>query len=435
MKKLFYLFLIFTSVLFAQREEALNVTTINADNNTYNLDQKMSINMEDSDIKNVLMLIGELTGLNIVISPAVKDTITASLIDVSVKSALDAILKPNGYSYFVQENIIVVKDSQTQMVGELETVVVKLNFINSSDLIGTLNAVMTPRGKVQPFTPLVSKSSNSASCNIIVISDIQENIGSILKIIETLDVPIPNINIAIRFIETNLDTLRGFGVDWSQTPLSPGEYGSQDTSSILNISFDNVTIATLNPLQLTNALRLMQARGQSKLLSSPQVTTLDNHEAETETVTTVFIEGNIASASQQYSQGNQNQNNTGAFGNVLVNQVQEKDIGIKLKVTPRINNEMKITMMVDAQVEALLSAAEIDTQKPRSTKRSVKTQVTVEDGNTVIIGGLIAENALESKKFVPIISAIPIIGKLFQSTTIEKEQRELLIFITPTIVG
>ena len=435
MKKLFYLFLIFTSVLFAQREEALNVTTINADNNTYNLDQKMSINMEDSDIKNVLMLIGELTGLNIVISPAVKDTITASLIDVSVKSALDAILKPNGYSYFVQENIIVVKDSQTQMVGELETVVVKLNFINSSDLIGTLNAVMTPRGKVQPFTPLVSKSSNSASSNIIVISDIQENIGSILKIIETLDVPIPNINIAIRFIETNLDTLRGFGVDWSQTPLSPGEYGSQDTSSILNISFDNVTIATLNPLQLTNALRLMQARGQSKLLSSPQVTTLDNHEAETETVTTVFIEGNIASASQQYSQGNQNQNNTGAFGNVLVNQVQEKDIGIKLTVTPRINNEMKITMMVDAQVEALLSAAEIDTQKPRSTKRSVKTQVTVEDGNTVIIGGLIAENALESKKFVPIISAIPIIGKLFQSTTIEKEQRELLIFITPTIVG
>jgi len=435
MKKLFYWFLIFTSVLFAQREEALNVTTINADNNTYNLDQKMSINMEDSDIKNVLMLIGELTGLNIVISPAVKDTITASLIDVSVKSALDAILKPNGYSYFVQENIIVVKDSQTQMVGELETVVVKLNFINSSDLIGTLNAVMTPRGKVQPFTPLVSKSSNSASSNIIVISDIQENIGSILKIIETLDVPIPNINIAIRFIETNLDTLRGFGVDWSQTPLSPGEYGSQDTSSILNISFDNVTIATLNPLQLTNALRLMQARGQSKLLSSPQVTTLDNHEAETETVTTVFIEGNIASASQQYSQGNQNQNNTGAFGNVLVNQVQEKDIGIKLKVTPRINNEMKITMMVDAQVEALLSAAEIDTQKPRSTKRSVKTQVTVEDGNTVIIGGLIAENALESKKFVPIISAIPIIGKFFQTTTIEKEQRELLIFITPTIVG
>ncbi len=435
MKNFIYCVLIFFSFAFSQRENVLDVTSINADNNTYNLDQMMSINMEDSDIKNVLMLIGELTGLNIVISPSVKDTITASLIDVSVKSALDAILKPNGYSYFVQENIIVVKDSETQMVGELETVVVKLNYINSADLIGTLGAVLTSRGKVQPFTPLVSKTSNSASSNIIVISDIQENIESILKIIETLDVPIPNINIAIRFIETNLDTLRGFGVDWSQAPISPGEYGVQDSANILNISFDNVTIATLNPLQLTNALKIMQARGQSKLLSSPQVTTLDNHEAETETVTTVFIEGNISNQNQQYTQGSQNNNNTGAYGNIFINQVQEKDIGIKLKVTPRINNQQKITMMVDAQVEALLSAAEIDTQKPRSTKRSVKTQVTVEDGNTVIIGGLIAENALESKKFVPIISAIPIIGKLFQSTTIEKEQRELLIFITPTIVG
>ena len=435
MKNFIYCVLIFLSFAFSQRENVLDVTSINADNNTYNLDQMMSINMEDSDIKNVLMLIGELTGLNIVISPSVKDTITASLIDVSVKSALDAILKPNGYSYFVQENIIVVKDSETQMVGELETVVVKLNYINSSDLIGTLGAVLTPRGKVQPFTPLVSKTSNSASSSIIVISDIQENIESILKIIETLDVPIPNINIAIRFIETNLDTLRGFGVDWSQAPVSPGEYGVQDSASILNISFDNVTIATLNPLQLTNALKIMQARGQSKLLSSPQVTTLDNHEAETETVTTVFIEGNISNQNQQYTQGSQNNNNTGAYGNIFINQVQEKDIGIKLKVTPRIKNQQNITMMVDAQVEALLSAAEIDTQKPRSTKRSVKTQVTVEDGNTVIIGGLIAENALESKKFVPIISAIPIIGKLFQSTTIEKEQRELLIFITPTIVG
>ena len=435
MKNFIYCVLIFFSFAFPQRENVLDVTSINADNNTYNLDQMMSINMEDSDIKNVLMLIGELTGLNIVISPSVKDTITASLIDVSVKSALDAILKPNGYSYFVQENIIVVKDSETQMVGELETVVVKLNYINSADLIGTLGAVLTPRGKVQPFTPLVSKTSNSASSNIIVISDIQENIESILKIIETLDVPIPNINIAIRFIETNLDTLRGFGVDWSQAPVSPGEYGVQDSASILNISFDNVTIATLNPLQLTNALKIMQARGQSKLLSSPQVTTLDNHEAETETVTTVFIEGNISNQNQQYTQGSQSNNNTGAYGNIFINQVQEKDIGIKLKVTPRINNQQKITMMVDAQVEALLSAAEIDTQKPRSTKRSVKTQVTVEDGNTVIIGGLIAENALESKKFIPIISAIPIIGKLFQSTTIEKEQRELLIFITPTIVG
>jgi len=420
------------SFLIAQ--SSLNVTSVTDNNSDYSLDQNMSINMVDSDIKNVLMLIGELTGLNIVISPAVKDTITASLINVTVKAALDAILKPNGYSYFLQENIVVVKGSDTQMVGELETVVVKLNYINSVDLISTLSAVLTSRGKVQPFTPLVSKQSNSGASNIIVISDIQENISSVLKIIETLDIPIPNINIAIRFIETNLDTLKGFGIDWSKTPLSPGEYGSIDSSSVIPFSLDNVTIATLNPLQLVSALKIMQARGRSKLLSSPQVTTLDNHEAETETVTTVYIEGNISNQSGLGQQGAQSQSNSGLGSNILVNQVQEKDIGIKLKVTPRINDGFKITMLVDAQVEALLSAAEIDTDKPRSTKRTVKTQVTVDNGNTAIIGGLIAENTRESKKFVPILSSIPLIGRLFKSTTIEKEQRELLIFITPTIV-
>ena len=389
--------------------------------------------MKNSDIKNILMLIGELTGLNIVISPIVKDTITANLENVSVKAALDAILKPNGYNYFVQENIIIVKGIDTEMVGELETVVVKLKYINSDDLSGALDAVMSSRGKLQSFTPLVTSQSTKGASNIIVISDVQENIAHVLNMIEQLDVAIPNINIAVRFIETNLDTTRGHGIDWSKAAVQLG--GTTDTSSLAMLNFNNITIATLNPMQLTSALRIMQARGQSKLLSSPQVTTLDNHEAETETVTTVYIEGNMNSSQNQYNQGNQPSQSSNPYGNFLTNQVTEKDIGIKLKVTPRINEGTKITLLVDATVEALLSAAEINTDKPRSTKRTVKTQVTVRDGDTAIIGGLIAENVLENKKFIPILSAIPFFGQIFQSTSIEKEQRELLIFITPNVIN
>ena len=389
--------------------------------------------MKESDIKNVLMLIGELTGLNIVISPAVKDTITATLENVSVKAALDAILKPNGYSYFVQENIIIVKGSDIEMVGELETIVIKLKYINSDDLQSPMQAVLSSRGKIQSFTPLVTTASTKGASNIIIISDMQENIPQILKMVQQLHVPIPNINIAVRFIETNLDTTRGHGIDWTKAPVQLG--GSLDTTISIPINLSNITMATLNPIQLTTALRVMQARGQSKLLSSPQVTTLDNHEAETETVTTVYIEGNIGNNQNQYRQGNQATQTNNPYGNIFTNQVQEKDIGIKLKVTPRINEASKITLLVDATVEALLSAAEINTDKPRSTKRTVKTQVTVSDGDTAIIGGLIAENVLENKKFVPIISAIPLIGQMFQSTSIEKEQRELLIFITPNVIG
>ena len=391
--------------------------------------------MKDSDIKNILMLIGELTGLNIVISPAVKDTITANLENVSVKAALDAILKPNGYNYFVQENIIIVKGAETTMVGELETVVVKLKYINANDIQAPLSAVMSGRGSLQTFTRLVTSSSSSGASNIVVISDVQENISHIMNMIEQLDQPIPNINIAVKFIESTVDTTRGSGIDWSsQQPLYLGGSGTDTSSSLIPINFSNMTIATLNPLQFGRAWRIMQARGQSKVLSSPHITTLDNHQATTSIQTTVYIEGsvNTQNSNQQYRQGNDPTSNS--FLNLNARTVTEKSIGIELSVTPRINDGSKITLLVDASVEALLSAAEIKTDKPRSTQRTVQTQVTVNDGDTVVIGGLITENAIENKKFIPILSGIPFLGKMFQSTSIEKEQRELFIFITPNII-
>ena len=203
---------------------------------------------------------------------------------------------------------------------------------------------------------------------------------------------------------------------------------------------NNMTIATLSPTQFMSAMDIMEAEGKSKLLSSPQVTTLDNHEASTDVVTTVYIEGNIQRNTQnnnmsQYRTDNQGNLLSAQYGMNFMNQITEKDIGIKLTVTPRINHVSKITLVVNASVEALLGAAEVSTDKPRSTKRTVKTQVTVTDGDTVILGGLITENTIENKKYIPVLSSLPLLGRFFQATAIEKEQRELLIFITPSIIG
>ena len=391
--------------------------------------------MKDSDIKNVLMLIGELTRLNIVVSPAVKDTITANLENVSVKAALDVILKPNGYSYFTHENIIIVQASDSQVIRELETLVLKLKYINSEALATPLMAVLSDQGKVQPFTPLVTSNSGSGSVsNIVIISDVQERIPHILRMVEQLDKPIANINIAVKFIESGVDTARGSGIDWSKdTPIFLGGTSEPD-ESLLPIKLSKVTIATLNPLQFGAAWKLMQARGESKIMASPSITTLDNHEAETKITTTIYIEGSVTNMGNMSSQvSSQTGTNTGALS-YNSGQITEKDVGIELRVTPRINDQSRITLLVDASVEALLSAAEVLTEKPRSTKRTVKTQVTVNDGDTVIIGGLIAENVIENRKYIPVLSNIPFIGKLFQSTSVDKEQRELLIFITPNIV-
>ena len=428
------------SILFGQQFS--NVSLLDKDGAQYDLSQKMSINMQDSDIKNVLMLIGELTGLNIVVSPSVKDTITANLENVSVKAALDVILKPNGYSYFTQENIIIVKGADNEIVRELETLVLKLKYINSDDLASPLTAVLSDQGKVQSFTPVVTTGAAGVS-NVVIISDVQERIPNILKMVEELYKPIPNINIAVRFIESGVDSAKGSGIDWSaNTPIFLG--GAEDTSgSLLPFKLNNMTLATLNPFQFGQAWKIMQARGESKILASPQLTTLDNHAAETQITTTIYIEGSVSNMGRNNSSRTNNNSstnsgaNTGGYTNITSSsrQVTEKDVGIDLQVTPRINDENRITLLVNASVEALLSSAEVMTDKPRSTKRTVRTQVTVNAGDTVIIGGLIAENAIENRKFIPVLSELPFIGRIFRSTSIDKEQRELLIFITPNVVG
>ncbi|MDC0165165.1 secretin and TonB N-terminal domain-containing protein [bacterium] len=409
------------------------ITQSDQQSERYKLMDKMSINLKESDIRNVLTMIGELTGLNIVISPNIEDTITANLENVTVKAALDAILKPNNYSYFVQDNIIIVKDLDTQLIGELESVVIRLKYINSNDLQAPLSTILTSRGTVQSFLPVASMAGQTGPPNMAIVSDVQENIPRVLSMVKQLDKPIKNINIAVKFIETQMDTSKSYGVDWTNSPIQLG--GSPDDTVNFPINLSNVTIATLNPTQFASALKIMQARGRSKLLSSPQVTTLDNHQATTEVSTTVYIEGLNSGGN---SGGGNNQGN--AVGGIqglslygTTTTVQEKDIGIKLQVTPRINENNIITLLVDATVEALLSAAEISTDKPRSTKRTVTTQVSVFNGETVIIGGLIADNIIRNKKYVPILSAIPIVGYFFKTTSVQKEQRELLMFITPTI--
>ena len=442
----FFYTLIGACLLFGQNSNDKRTKTF------YDLNHKMSINMNDSDIRNVLELIGELTGLNIVITPDVQDTVTANLENVSVRAALDAILQPNGYSYFIKENIIIIKQADTRMIGELQTEIVKLKYIDASGLSGPLGNIFTDQGKMTTFSPLSSSGSAGAE-NIIIITDVQDNISRVLSMIKELDNPIPNINISVRFIETQLDTQKGKGLDWSSKPIQLGEVSDSSANGlgVIPFSLNNITIATLNPNQLLSTLKIMEAQGKSKLLSSPSVTTLDNHAATTNVTTSVYIEGNLnqqnpmsnsntttgSSASNENTNSNFNSPYAGGAAAMLISQnaVTERSIGIRLTVTPRLNGDNQITLNVDASVEALLSAAEISTDRPRSTSRSVQTQVTVTDGDTVILGGLIAENTIENLKYVPILSGIPFIGRLFKTNSIEKEQRELLIFITPNVVG
>ncbi len=404
------------------------------------LDQLFSIDMVEADLTEILRLIGEQAGLNIIVSSEVQATVTANLDNVTVRSALDVILKTNGFNYFFQENIIVVKPAGTEMVGELETEIFKLDYINSEDLSLPLASVLTPRGKLESFKRIVGKGGESKAgpSNVAVVSDVHENFPRIRSLIKELDVAVPQVNVAVKFIETTLDTSEEMGINWSPSPLSLGPPDTLLGTRGFPLKLNNFTMATLNPIQLTSALNFLRGRGKSKLLSSPQITTLDNQEAEFEVVTTVLIERLQLQTGSPSRAGGAAAGGTGAqgFGGAIpFVSLEEKDIGIKMTVTPRVNEGGFVTMVIQATVEALLSSAEIETERPKTSKRSAQTQVIVADGETVIIGGLMSENNIESTKKVPILGDIPVLGVLFRSKKTITEKRELLIFITPTIVG
>ena len=217
-RKLVY-FIFGISILFSQ--VISTSAPLDKEGQIFDLNQKMSISMIDSDIKSVLMLIGELTNVNVVVSPEVKDTITANLENVSVKAALDVILKPIGYSYTFYENIIIVQEGDdAKLVGALKSVIIKLKYINAEDLNSPMKRILTSEGSIEAFTPLVTPGGGGGGSisNVVIVTEVEENLDRVLNMINQLDTAIPNVNIAVRFIETNMDTSRGHGIDWTSTP-------------------------------------------------------------------------------------------------------------------------------------------------------------------------------------------------------------------------
>jgi general secretion pathway protein D len=163
-------------------------------------------------------------------------------------------------------------------------------------------------------------------------------------------------------------------------------------------------------------LQAVSTDTNSNILATPHLTTLDNEEA-------FFIVGQEVPVITGSSTGN---NNSNPFQSV-----DRKEVGIKLKVTPQINEGDAVQLLIEQEVSSVSGATSVDIT---INKREIKTTVIVDDGGTIVLGGLIDEDVQESVSKVPFLGDIPILGNLFKSTTTSKRKRNLMVFIRPTIV-
>jgi type II secretory pathway component GspD/PulD (secretin) len=169
-------------------------------------------------------------------------------------------------------------------------------------------------------------------------------------------------------------------------------------------------------------LDFLQQRGNSKLISDPRITTLDNHPAEIKVTTIVPIQ-----TINRFSEG-------GAVQDIVT--FQDEEVGITLNVTPHICGNGEVILDVKPTVAEIIGySGPTDNQKPITSQRSVNAKITVGDGETAALGGLLKENKIETEKRVFLLGNLPILGHLFRHKSTESSTTELMIFITPTIIS
>jgi len=390
-------------------------------------ESRVSLNFRAAKLVNVVRMLVSQDNYNLIMGEEVQGEVTMNLNDVSLETALDGILHVNNYEWFMQDNIIVVQPMTTKqaMSGELTTRMFRLNYITGTMISEAVKEVLTPRGKIKALSSTASTNVEPGEKDILMVTDIPTNFALIEGVIRSLDIQTEQINIAVKFIETTLRHDEIIGVDWDlRESMSLINSGNTDTSNSFDLGYlmmgdQTMNFATLSKPVVSAILSLLANDGSTKLLQEPQVTTMNNSPANILVGTTIPI---------LVPQGEGSVFGTNPYT------YEDQHVNVSLDVLPRVNQEKIISMKIDAVVQAIIGFVGKD-QRPMISTRSTNTSVRVNNGETLLIGGLIFDTDQEIASKVPLLGDIPLIKWLFRSSNKNREQRELLIFITPTVIS
>ena len=387
---------------------------------------RVSINFQNAKLVNAVRTLVSQDNLNLIMGDNIKGRVTVNLEDVSLETALDAILYVNNYEWFVQDNIIIVQPMTTKktLSGELLTRMFRLNYINGDMASEAVKEVLTPRGKIRAISSTASTNLEPGEKDIVLVTDLPSNFPLIDGVLKSLDIESDQVNIAVKFIETSLKHDEVIGINWDlREQMSIVKSMDTDTSATFDLGYltlgdQTLNFATLSRPIVSAILSLLANDGSTKLLQEPQITTANNSPAN-------ILVGTTIPVLVPQGQGSVFGTNPYTYENQQVN--------ISLDVLPRVNDADVIMMKIDAVVQDIIGFIGHD-QRPMISTRATNTNVRVNNGETLLIGGLIFDSADEVNSKVPLLGDLPLIKRLFNYGSKDKEQRELLIFITPTII-
>lgn len=394
-------------------------------------------NFADVEVALALSTLARRAGVSLIVGDNVIGKVTVYLENVSPKDAMRLIAESKGYVFQEEKNIVKIVTKEAAENVPLEMRVVTLKYAKAEDMAKVLNDIKSTRGKVQVDT----------RSNTLVLSDTAPNLAKILPVVEALDAQTTQVMIEAKFVETQRNPKKDVGINWSGTlgshPISiggkgaatpSGGGGSSSTATTGPFTMGNAagmvgswlgsSAAVLDVGEMKVVLSYLNNDKDTELLANPRVVTTDNSKAKINITQQYPI--------PQFTFSEQ----TASF---QLNGFQYKDIGITLAVTPRINRDNFVTLEVAPEVSDSSKSKTFASESatfdiPIVETRNVTTTVLIKSGNTLAMGGLMREDNTESYTKVPLMGDIPLFGPLFRSKSLEKIKRNLLIFLTPTVL-
>jgi len=398
------------------------------------LKKQISASFKNTSLTDVLRILASQNNLNLVIGEGVRGRVTIQLNNVLLSDALNVILKSHGCHYIVQNNILLVKPFESTVNGELESRIIKLKYLDGFQLQTTLSSLLSGKGKIEPLISENEKEELKRRSDILIVTDVWENVEKIQKVIQEMDQEPIQIQIEVKLIETLLGDEKRVGINLP-TKISANVTGAELSAPITKSTGTqqqqrylsgwyqipeiggNITLGVLTVDELNATLEALAQTNSSRLVSNPRLTTLNNKKAIIDIGTTLPI--------PEVSRG---------LGGDLIT-YKEKQVSMYLEVIPRINEDDVITLIVHPRLEEIIGyTGPSDYPQPITSKREVTTQVTVRQGETAAIGGLIKESQKKTVQKLWLLGDIPLLGYLFRHMVTRKEKTDLLIFITPKIL-
>ena len=416
--------------------------------------ERLSLNFQDIEVRSVLQLLADFTDLNIVVSDTVTGKLTLRLKNVPWDQALDIILKTKALDKRESGNVLLIAPTeeiaarervelealqQVEELAPLNTEFMQINYAKASDLseilTGDDGGILSDRGTVA-----VDERTNT-----LLVHDTDDKLSEIRDLVNRLDIPVRQVLIESRIVVATDDFTKDLGVrfgvnrDTVGSTNAPGEgiiasgtqqgivnlgnndplgterfnvnFPAADGAASIALALAKLPFGTLLELELS----AMQAEDRGEVISSPRLITASQKKA--------FIEQGVEIP---YLEASSSGAATVSFRKAV----------LSLEVTPQITPDARVIMdlVVKKDTVGELFSPGNGVQVPSIDTREVSTQVLVDNGETVVLGGVYEQNVIEAKRRVPFFADLPLVGVLFRSSTTTDDKTELLIFITPKII-